>query len=89
MGKTLKVNLPRAMREQGKFARIEGSKKQIEYESIHLLRFCCGRYGRVREPCTLKNLEAGSILSKKEGENRRQTEEGTALVSGDQSKESE
>ncbi|KAF7834641.1 zinc ion binding nucleic acid binding protein [Senna tora] len=73
IGRTVKVDITTIMQSRGRFARvcvevdlskpllskykIRGMKFLIEYESLHLLRFECGRYGHVLDNCPNKERE--------------------------------
>ena len=76
VGKTLKVDSRTYLTERGKFARIcveldldkklwpairiFGKELIVEYEGLHKICFCCGKYGHCREVCSEKDLSMTS-----------------------------
>ena len=70
VGKTLKIDKTMAFAEKGGFSHVSveldlnqpllldfmhfGEKYRFEYEGLHLIFFCCGKYGHHMSPCSVK-----------------------------------
>ncbi|XP_028805754.1 uncharacterized protein LOC114760640 [Neltuma alba] len=93
IGKTLKVDRATHASERGKYARIcveidllkrlksgvtnFGNRRCIEYEGLHLICFCCGKYGHHRDACPDKPV-GQQAESKDESRNKSTAHKGNA-----------